>query len=84
MAKLNVLLIAVVVISLLVAFDPQARVQTLDVWDTFRPVLMHIKEGLTAIFHEITNNTSDVPSDEDKPPVNDGPVYHADLCELSV
>jgi len=65
-----------------VAFDPQARAQTLDVWDEFRPVLASIKEGLTFIFDELTNNTSDVPS-EDMPPVNDGPVYNANLCELS-
>jgi hypothetical protein len=82
MAKLNLLLIAMILVLLMIAFNPQTRAQTLDIWDSFRPVLTNIKEGLTVIFHVITNNTSDVPS-EDTPPVNDGPVYNANLCELA-
>ncbi len=82
MAKLNMLLIVMIVILLVVAFDPRVRAQTLDAWNTFEPVLVNLKEGLTVIFHQITNNASDVPG-EDKPPVNDGPVYHAYLFELT-
>jgi hypothetical protein len=81
MARLNVLLILVLVIASAIIFNADVKARAIDLWEALQLVLAHIEEGLTVIIHKLTNTTSHVPLEEMQPP-DDSPVFHTELDML--
>ena len=76
--SVNVLFIVVLVILLVVVFDPQARMEADLFWQGLGSAMEQLSTGLSVLFEQITSQGQELPAQEqERPPLDDTPVYNA-------